>query len=172
MNKILKYVSIIFSTTYWSQLKHAFVLFSTFNVWAIKQLGAKGKGTVIRPSASLANAHHIFLGDRVHIQRSVYLWAGEKSEIHIGNNTIIGPGSFITSDNHGTKRGQLIRDQKGVEADVNIGADVWMGAYAIVLPGIRIGDGAVIAAGSVVTKDVADYCIVAGVPARKIGMRE
>ncbi|MEE4310721.1 MAG: acyltransferase [candidate division KSB1 bacterium] len=172
MKKILKYISILFSTTFWSQLKHTFVLFSTFNVWAIDQLGAKGKGTVIRPSASLANAHHIFLGDRVHIQRSVFLWAGEKSEIHIGNNTIIGPGSFITSDNHGTKRAQLIRDQEGAEADVTIGADVWMGAYAIVLPGIRIGDGAVIAAGSVVTKDVPEYSIFAGVPAKKIGTRE
>lgn len=52
-----------------------------------------------------------------------------------------------------------------------IGNDVWIGAYAVILPGVTIGDGAVIAAGAVVTKDVADYSIVAGVPAQHIRYR-
>lgn len=54
---------------------------------------------------------------------------------------------------------------------VIIGNDVWIGANAIILPGVRIGDGAVIAAGAVVTKDVDDYAIVGGVPARVIRYR-
>lgn len=78
---------------------------------------------------------------------------------------------FITSDNHGIRRDRLIREQPGDEHDVVIGNDVWIGAYGIVLPGVTIGDGAVIAAGSVVTKDVAPYTIVAGVPAKQIGQR-
>lgn len=52
-----------------------------------------------------------------------------------------------------------------------IGSDVWIGANAIILEGLKIGDGAVIGAGAVVTKDVAPYSIVAGVPARLIGQR-
>lgn len=135
-------------------------------------LGAIGQGTVIRPSASLANAQNIFLGRQVHINRQAYLWAGARSKIVIGDNFVCGPGVFITSDNHGISRQQLIREQPGTERDVVIGADVWLGAYAIVLPGVAIGDGAVVAAGSVVTKDVEAYSIVAGVPAKKIGQRE
>lgn len=52
-----------------------------------------------------------------------------------------------------------------------IGNDVWIGAYAVILPGVTIGDGAVIAAGAVVTKDVEDYSIVGGVPAKHIKYR-
>jgi tetrahydrodipicolinate N-succinyltransferase len=52
-----------------------------------------------------------------------------------------------------------------------VGNDVWTGAKSIFLPGIRIGDGAIIGAGSVVTKDVPPYCIVAGTPAKLVRMR-
>jgi acetyltransferase-like isoleucine patch superfamily enzyme len=55
---------------------------------------------------------------------------------------------------------------------VVIGSDVWIGARAVVLAGVTIGNGAVIAAGSVVNKDVNDYDIVAGVPARVLGNRK
>ena len=172
MDKIAKYIQILFSRELWFQLKQTIAMFCSHNVWAIKTIGSKGDETIVRPSASLANPENIYLGRRVHIQRNVYLWAGKKSKITIGDNTIIGPGSFITSDNHGTKRDQLIRDQQGIEKDVTIGDDVWLGAYVIVLPGITIGNGAVVAAGSVVTKNVPEYTICAGVPARPIKARE
>lgn len=55
--------------------------------------------------------------------------------------------------------------------ETTLGADVWIGAAAVVLGGVRIGHGAIVAAGAVVTKDVADYEIVAGVPARRIRLR-
>ena len=54
---------------------------------------------------------------------------------------------------------------------VNIGADVWIGANAIVLPGVTIGDGAIVAAGSVVTTNVEAYSIVGGIPAKEIKNR-
>lgn len=54
---------------------------------------------------------------------------------------------------------------------IKIGNDVWIGAYAVILPGVTIGDGAIIAAGAIVTKDVEDYSIVAGVPAKHIKYR-
>lgn len=172
MFKIKKYISILFSKIFWLQIRQIIALFFTDNLWGIKNLGSCGEKTNVRPSASLANSHNIFLGKNVHVQRHVYLWAGEQSTITIGDHTIIGPGSFITSDNHGVKKNQLIRDQAGIEKDVIIGSDVWMGAYSIVLPGVKIGNGAVIAAGSVVTKNVESYAIVAGVPAKKISQRE
>jgi serine acetyltransferase len=55
--------------------------------------------------------------------------------------------------------------------EVTVEADVWIGYGAMVLTGVRIGRGAIVAAGSTVTKDVAPYSIVAGTPARKVGMR-
>lgn len=59
----------------------------------------------------------------------------------------------------------------GDNKEVVIGNDVWIGAYVVVLPGVRIGDGAIVGAGAVVTKDVADYEIVGGVPARHLSWR-
>jgi acetyltransferase-like isoleucine patch superfamily enzyme len=171
MSKIQKYLKIIFSKIFWHQLKQVIGLFFSHNVWSIMHLGELGQGTVIRPSASLTNPQNIFLGKHDHINRNSYLWAGANSKIKIGDNFVCGPGIFITSDNHGIKKNQLIWEQVGVEKDVVIGKDVWIGAYGIVLPGVTIGDGAVIAAGSVVTKDVAPYTIVAGVPAKEIGCR-
>jgi len=153
-------------------LRQLIALFFTDNLYGIKNLGNCGVNTNIRPSASLANSHNIFIGKNVHVQRHVYVWAGKRSKIVIGDNTIIGPGSFITSDNHGMAKDKLIRDQAGDERDVIIGSDVWLGAYAIILPGVNIGDGAVVAAGSVVTHNVSRYSIVAGVPAREIGQRK
>jgi len=169
--KLKKYISLIFTKIFWFQLRQIIALFFTDNLYGIKNLAACGKDTNIRPSASLANPQNIFIGENVHVQRHVYIWAGKKAKIVIGDHTIIGPGSFITSDNHGLKRDQLIRDQEGIEKDVIIGSDVWLGAYSIVLPGVKIGDGAVVAAGSVVTGDVAPYTIVGGVPAKKLKER-
>ena len=172
MLKIQKYLKIIFSRIFWLQLKQVIALFFSHNVWSMMQLGEMGMGTVIRPSASLTNPENIFLGENVHINRNAYLWAGKHSKIQIGDNLVCGPGIFITSDNHGIRKNKLIREQDGVEKDVIIGNDVWLGAYVILLPGVTVGDGAVIAAGSVVTKDVAPFTIVAGVPAKAIGQRK
>ncbi len=172
MQKLIKYFSLIFSRVFWFQLKQAIALFFTDNVYGIKCLGACGQSTNVRPSASLAYSLIIFLGYNVHVHSHVYIWAGKKSKIVIGDNTIIGPGSFITSDNHGLRKNQLIRDQEGNEKNISIGSDVWLGAYSIILPGVKIGDGAVIAAGSVVTKNVEKFSIVGGVPAKQLGVRK
>lgn len=169
--KIGKYLLLLSSRVFWRQIAHSFVLFSTDNVWGIKNLGKLGKDSHIRPTASFAHPRNIFIGNGVHINRYVFIWAGGKSKITIGDNTLTGPGVFITSDNHGLKRDNLIKDQPSKEADVSIGSDVWLGAYSIVLPGVEIEDGAIIAAGAVVTKDVGPYTIMAGVPAKKIGER-
>ncbi len=63
-------------------------------------------------------------------------------------------------------------DQRKHEADVVIGRDVWLGVRATVVAGVTIGEGAVVAAGAVVTKDVPRGAVVGGVPARVIGWRE
>jgi acetyltransferase-like isoleucine patch superfamily enzyme len=167
----IKYIQILASCTMWIQIVRSIRLFLHGNVYGIIKIGSKGKNTIVFPSARLANSQNIFLGNNVEINRSVYLWAGKTSKIIIGDYTGLSPNAFVTSSNHGTELGSLFMFQDHVEADVVIGKDVWIGAHAIILPGVRIGNGAVIAAGAVVTQDVEENAIVGGIPAKQLNMR-
>ena len=82
----------------------------------------------------------------------------------------MGTDVTIITRNHRFDRTDIPMMEQGFEEErpVYIGNDVWIGDRALILPGVHIGDGSIIAAGAVVTKDVPPYSIVAGVPARKI----
>jgi acetyltransferase-like isoleucine patch superfamily enzyme len=96
------------------------------------------------------------------------------------HNTIIGPvtigshvnlaqGITVTALNHNFADKNLRIDEQGVSTSpVTIGDDIWIGANAVILPGVTIGNHSVVAAGAVVTKDVPPHSLVAGVPAKKI----
>jgi carbonic anhydrase/acetyltransferase-like protein (isoleucine patch superfamily) len=108
-----------------------------------------------------------------------YSTIGEQNNLRAGGGSII-IGSHcrisqqvsIVSSDHGIRRESRIADQGWVsKGDIIIGDDVWIGCGSQVLAGVRIGTGAVIAAGSLVNKDVPDYAVVAGVPARVIKYR-
>lgn len=92
--------------------------------------------------------------------------------VRIGSGTLIGGFVTIIDGNHefdDTHR--PIREQGGKQLPIDIGTDVWIGSNAIVLQGVRIGDGAVVAANATVTSDVPAGAIVGGTPARVIRMR-
>jgi acetyltransferase-like isoleucine patch superfamily enzyme len=90
----------------------------------------------------------------------------------IGSDTQLGPHVVIMAGNHVfTEVGRTVRSQGMRSVGIHIGRDVWIGAHATILDGVRIGDEAVIAAGAVVTKDVLARTVVGGVPARQIGQR-
>lgn len=93
--------------------------------------------------------------------------------VSIGDNVLMGPEVIILTSGHRYENADvLIRNQGRLpEKPVYIGNDVWIGARAIILPGVRIEDGAVIGAGAVVTKDVPPYTVVGGVPAEVIKHR-
>ncbi|HPM42763.1 MAG TPA: acyltransferase [Candidatus Omnitrophota bacterium] len=132
----------------------------------------KGKNVRVHPTASLRCGDKISLGENSHINQYCCIWASKNSKISLGDNLLMGPGVKIFSSNHGTDAGKTMNQQGWSEKDVVVGNDVWIGANAVILPGVTIGDGAVIAAGAVVTKDVEPYFIAAGVPARMIKKRE
>ena len=89
--------------------------------------------------------------------------------VTIGNHVNLAQGIVVTALNHNFKDTTLYIDEQGISTNpVVIGDDVWIGANAVILPGVTIGRHAVVAAGAVVTKDVPDYCVVGGVPARII----
>lgn len=85
----------------------------------------------------------------------------------IGDNVAISPGVWILTDGHDIHDSHF----REVLAPVTIGDHVWIGSRAMILPGVTIGEGAVVAAGAVVTSNVEPYTIVAGVPARPIATR-
>ena len=94
------------------------------------------------------------------------------AQISIGDFTIIGEYVSIRDANHGLQRGEPMRYQPHTFEPIHIGRDVWIGRGSCILPGVTIGEGAVIGANGVVTKDVPDFGIAAGAPARVIRMRE
>src|ERR1700712_1653640 len=82
--------------------------------------------------------------------------------IRIGQNCLIASGSRFIDHNHGTELGTPMKLQPEVSAAIVVGSDVWIGANCVVLKGVTIGDGAIVAAGSIVTKSVEAYTIVGG----------
>lgn len=107
---------------------------------------------------------HLELGDQVDIGEFTHIRAD--GGVRIGNRVLIASHVVITSRAHPTvlPRYGIVED-----APVVIEDDVWIGAGAIVLPGVTVGRGAIIGAGAVVTKSVEPRTIVAGVPAKQIG---
>lgn len=97
-----------------------------------------------------------------------------QGKVTIGSNVMIGQDVLIYTSNHSFDRTDIpMREQKyQEERPVVIGNDVWIGARVIILPGVSIGDGVVIGAGSIVTKDIPPYSVCAGNPARVIKERK
>ena len=95
-------------------------------------------------------------------------------KVIIGNDVMMGPGVCIFVRNHKFDRTDIPMNLQGAteERPVVIENDVWIGARAIILPGIKIGNGSIIGAGSVVTKDVPEFTIVAGNPAKVVKTRK
>lgn len=111
------------------------------------------------------SGQNIRIGDNVVINRRVYL--DGRIGITIKNNVNISPEVYILSLEHDPNN-PMFATRGG---EVIIEDHAWIGARAMIMPGIQIGEGAVVAACAVVTKDVEPYKIVAGIPARPIGQR-
>jgi galactoside O-acetyltransferase len=118
------------------------------------------------------NGSAIIIGDRVALNDNVTINADCGGKIIIGNDVLIAPNVVLRAANHQYARADVvIREQGHAAGVIRIGDDVWIGANVVILPGVSVGRGAVIGAGSVVTHDVAAYTVVAGVPAKPIGNR-
>ena len=128
-----------------------------------ERLAQVGKGAVIRPPFFCDYGFNISLGDGVFLNFNCVIL--DVVEVTIGDRTQIGPAVQIYAADH--PRDAATR-RAGLEfgRPVRIGHDVWIGGAAVILPGVTIGDGAVIGAASVVTRDVGPGQIVTGNPAR------
>ncbi len=123
------------------------------------------QGVELNPwGGSIRLARRVWLGPYV----VIYGHGG----VEIGESTLVSMHCTILSSNHAIPTiGTLIRDVADELLPTKIGRDVWIGANAVILGGVTIGDGAVVAAGAVVTRDVEAGAVVAGVPARLLRRR-
>jgi acetyltransferase-like isoleucine patch superfamily enzyme len=129
-------------------------------------LGAFGRGTAVQMGCQFLNGRKVHLGER-NVVNFGCLFDGRRYRIITGSDVSIGPEASILTLGHDPQSPEFAL--RG--GDVTIGDRVWIGYRALVLPGVSIGQGAVVAAGAVVTKSVEPYTIVGGNPARLIGQR-
>ena len=149
-----------------------------------------GEGCFIAPEAAIfgepgrpvvmgnrcAIAAEAFLHGPIRLEDGVSINAGARLDggakgISVGQGTRIASGAAIYAFDHGMAPDRPIADQPVRSQGIVIGSDVWIGANAGITDGVRIGDHAVVAMGAVVTHDVPEWSIVAGVPATVVGDR-
>lgn len=165
----------------------------------LENIGFKslGKNVLLSDKASIYNPKNISIGDNTRIDDFVILSAGEGG-IELGKNihiacfaTIIGKGKVVMCDYSGLSSRVSVYSSSDnysgeymtnpcvpadftnvIHKDVTIGKHVVVGASSVILPGVSISDGSAVGAMSLVTKNVAEFEIVAGVPARKVKNRK
>ncbi|SCX80731.1 DapH/DapD/GlmU-related protein [Desulfoluna spongiiphila] len=127
----------------------------------------------ISKNVTLSKLEHIHFKDHIFISNNTSIITNEHSPVTIGNYVMIGHNVMIIGGNHdiSNKEIPMMLQGEGKQGAITIEDDVWIGAGAIILAGVTVGKGCVIGAGSVVTKDVPEYCVAAGNPARVVKQR-
>lgn len=135
----------------------------------------------------LVKGYIIQMGKNVNIERNAFIPPNTRigdnsgvgvnctlmSNITIGKNVMMGPNCFLCTRNHAYSNTEIPMQEQGYQEvkSINIEDDVWIGHGVIILPGVTVGKGAIVAAGAVVTKNVPEYAIVGGNPAKIIKFR-
>lgn len=129
-----------------------------------------GKGVTIHPTVYIRNPEGLQIGKSSNINHGSELYCA--GGIKIGQSTMLAYQVMVFSDSR-TYMGEkpLKKRTERILKPVHIGDDVWIGARSIITPGVTIGNHAIVAAGAVVTKDVEEWAVVGGNPAKKIKMR-
>lgn len=159
----------------------------------LSQLAAVGAGVVIEEGVRIFHPENVYLGDGIYIGHGTLLKAYYKNKMTIGSGTWIGQGCFfhsaggidigedvgigpgvkiLTSSHEDPGRGKPIMAGEIIFEAVSIGAGSDIGVGAIILPGVRVGVGVQVGAGAIVTRDIPDFSVVAGNPARILRTRQ
>lgn len=132
-----------------------------------------GDDVVLKEGARICSCNEsakIHIGSRTTIGYHSFIFAS--AGVEIGDDCLVAPFVYIVDSNHQIERNRLINLQPNVSKRVVIGNDVWIASNVTILMGVSIGDGAVIAANSVVNQSVLPFEIWGGSPAKRIGIRE
>lgn len=135
------------------------------------KLNSKGSNVLISPGFSFSETNNITIGDNVYI--GPYSTINGIGGVTIGSGTIIGPKLTIYTANHRYKDGNAIPyDDVLLPGKVEIGENIWIGGNVIIVPRVQIGEGCIVAAGSVVTKSFPPFKVIGGNPAKVIKDRD
>ena len=170
------------------------IVMGRLRAWLLRMRGAHiGAKTRVGRRVEVRNAQALTIGRRVEIEHDVYFKVSSPAaritiddhafistrvtimaaeSVSIGAHALIGTGTVIADHSHHRARGRRMDEQGIFAKPVVIGDDVLINPNSVIVAGVTIGTGAIVAAGAVVTRDVEPYAIVAGVPARVIGARE
>ena len=141
-----------------------------------------GPGLEIAPAVAIDKGCIFWLGEHdgrrgvIRIGRHSYIgqytFMGSCHDLELGENCLIGANSYLITVNHRTDRPGIPYARQGYQGgSIRLGSNVWLGCHVVVLPGISIGDNAVVGAGAVVTRNIPANEHWAGVPARRLGNR-
>jgi maltose O-acetyltransferase len=128
-------------------------------------LGRIGRGTFVQPPFACDYGSNVSIGDHVFINFNAVIL--DCAAVTIGDGTQMGPGVQLLAADH-PRDPQTRRDLLELARPVSIGSNVWLGAAAIVLPGVSVGDDSIIGAGSVVTRDIPSGVLALGNPCRVV----
>jgi acetyltransferase-like isoleucine patch superfamily enzyme len=162
-----------------------------------KLIGMKiGRNTYIGKNVEVTWPHQVNLGSNCRLEHNIYfhydgiyskgpsicigdnVFIGNNTEfnitdkITIGNDCLIAAGCRFVDHNHSAAKGYIIRGQKAPKQEIILEEDVWIGCNVVVLMGVKISKGAIVAAGAIVNNNIPAYEIWGGVPAKKIGERK
>jgi maltose O-acetyltransferase len=162
--------------------KHTQLLYEQFVARLPYKEGARARRWFLRSNPNLAAGSYLFENVRIIAPWRLRLGVDAsvspgsildcRGGLEIGAHSMIGIEAILLSTSHRHDRLDIPMRRQGLEHEpVHIGEDVWIGARAVVLPGVSVGDGAIVGAGAVVTSDVEPYAVVGGVPARQISRR-
>lgn len=136
-----------------------------------KEILRRSHGARIAPGTQINDPSHFRLGNNSYINGGMFT-TGPKSTITIGDDCLISYGVFMRTITHNYISKEIPINRQGhSEASIIVEDDVWVGYGALIAGGVTLHKGCVVGMGAVVTKDVPEYAVVAGCPARKIRER-
>lgn len=154
-------------------LTHWLLFFKPFRIWfQKKKIKRIGENSEIRPYCTILGTDNIIIGKNVIIPPGtilVNLPGNNRSIIEIEDNVLLGPNVSIYSSTHNFKNTEVpIKDQGYNVSPVKLKTGCWIGVNAVILPGVTVGKNSVVGANSLVNKDVPDFTVVGGIPAKEI----
>jgi galactoside O-acetyltransferase len=147
-------------------------IYPGLEVWGGENIRIGSDFSAMRNCSLRAENGSLVIGDRVSLNVNVAIDASIGGTIRVGDNVLIGPNVVIRASDHVYADAERpIRQQGHSGGEIILEDDVWLAASVVVTADVMVGNGAVVAAGAVVTKDVEPWTVVAGVPAQPVAVR-